>query len=94
MPSHGRASAAAAATAPESSFGPAMFRALMYSLAILHLGPGIAFATLAFGCSDAQPLLGALCAQDQLRAFAGITLGAWLALTAGLALYLKLTRKT
>lgn len=31
-----------------------MLRALVYGLAILHLGPGIAFALVAFGCDPLQ----------------------------------------
>jgi hypothetical protein len=60
-----------------------MLRALLYGLAILHLGPGIAFAVLAFGCDPTQPLLGALCRRDTIGAFIGLTLSFWLLLGAG-----------
>jgi hypothetical protein len=48
-----------------------MLRTLLYGLAILHLGPGIAFAVLAFGCDPSQPLLGAICQKDAISAFLG-----------------------
>jgi hypothetical protein len=57
-----------------------MLRVLVYGLAVLHLGPGIAFAVLAFGCDPSQPYLGALCEQGSLGAFLGITLVIWLVL--------------
>lgn len=69
-----------------------MFRTLLYGLAILHLGPGLAFAALAFGCSEQLPVLGMLCVQDQFHAFALVTLATWATLVAVLVLYLKLKR--
>ena len=60
-----------------------MLRALVYGLAILHLGPGIAFAVLAFGCDPVQPLLGAFCQKDALRTFLGLTVALWAALAGG-----------
>lgn len=60
-----------------------MLRALVYGLAILHLGPGIAFAALAFGCDPAQPLLGALCERSGFGTFLQITAVAWVLLGAG-----------
>jgi len=63
-----------------------MLRALVYGLAILHLGPGIAFAVLAFGCETSQPLLGSLCEGSGFGWFFKITLAAWLVLGAGAAL--------
>jgi hypothetical protein len=53
-----------------------MLRVLLYALAILHLGPGIAFAVLAFGCGD-TPWLGAVCGRGEMPAFAWLTLGLW-----------------
>ena len=57
-----------------------MLRGLIYGLAILHLGPGIAFAVLAFGCDPVRPLLGAVCRTDALGAFMGLTLTLWIVL--------------
>lgn len=62
-----------------------MLRALVYGLTILHLGPGIAFALLAFGCDQPAPLLGALCERSPLSSFAVLTLTAWVILLLGLA---------
>ncbi len=60
-----------------------MLRALLYGLAILHLGPGMAFALLAFGCDPSQPLLGVVCQRDTFGAFQSLTLIFWLALGVG-----------
>ena len=55
-------------------------RALLYGLAILHLGPGVAFGVLAFGCEGAAPALGAVCNKGTLASFALLTVGSWLIL--------------
>jgi hypothetical protein len=60
-----------------------MLRALIYGLAILHLGPGAAFAVLAFGCDPSSQWLGSACQQDTLKLFLGLTLGFWLIPTLG-----------
>ena len=70
-----------------------MLRALLYGLAVLHLGPGIAFAVLAFGCDPSQPLLGALCLKDTLKTFLGLTVALWAVLGAGSALLLWRRRR-
>jgi hypothetical protein len=62
-----------------------MLRALIYGLAILHLGPGIAFALLAFGCGQPGPLLGAPCDSTPLSSFALLTFAAWVLMLLGLA---------
>jgi ABC-type antimicrobial peptide transport system permease subunit len=62
-----------------------MLRALIYGLAILHLGPGVAFALLAFGCGQPGPLLGALCDSNPLSSFALLTAAAWVLMLVGLA---------
>lgn len=62
-----------------------MLRALLYGLTILHLGPGFAFALLAFGCDGATPYLGAICGKSFFFSFALLTAGAWLILGLGLA---------
>lgn len=62
-----------------------MLRLLVYGLAILHLGPGVAFALLAFGCDGANPYLGAVCTKNALPSFALLTIGSWLILGSGLA---------
>ena len=68
-----------------------MLRVVIYALAILHLGPGIAFAVLAFGCG-ALPFLGAICEKSELRAFAILTLGLWLAMSIGVYFKLRASR--
>lgn len=62
-----------------------MLRALVYGLTILHLGPGIAFALLAFGCEAPEPYLRFVCEKDALSSFALLTVGAWVVLLVGLA---------
>ena len=62
-----------------------MLRALIYGLTILHLGPGIAFALLAFGCEAPEPYLRFICERDALSSFALLTVGAWVVLLIGLA---------
>lgn len=69
-----------------------MLRALLVGLAILHLGPGIAFVMLAFGCEGAQPALGEACGKNFFSSFALITAAAWLVLSLGLAAVLLLRR--
>jgi hypothetical protein len=70
-----------------------MVRKLLLFLALLHLGPGVAFALLAFGCDGATPLLrGGVCGRGELAAFAWLTLLAWLLMGLGLA-SLHLLRK-
>lgn len=71
-----------------------MLRALLYGLAILHLGPGIAFAVLAFGCDPSRPILGAVCQGSTLAVFLGLTLAFWLLLGAGTAVMLLIRRRT
>ena len=69
-----------------------MFRALIYGLAILHLGPAMAFGVLAFGCDPGLQLLGSACQKDALQAFLGLTVTFWLMLGAG-ALALRAMRR-
>lgn len=70
-----------------------MFRNLLLGLALLHLGPGAAFALLAFGCDGSVPALGGgVCSQSVFAAFVGLSLLAWLLLGGGLAA-LHLLRK-
>lgn len=57
-----------------------MLRALIYGLTILHLGPGFAFAVVAFGCDSLDPMLGAMCQQDTFALFIHLTLVAWAAM--------------
>ena len=71
-----------------------MLRALLYGLAILHLGPGIAFAVLAFGCDPSRPILGAVCQGNTLAVFLGLTLILWIILGTGTAVVLALRRRT
>jgi len=63
-----------------------VFRRLLVGLALLHLGPGGAFALLAFGCDGTAPALGSgVCGRGELAAFACLTLLAWLVMGLGLA---------
>ena len=55
-----------------------MLRILFHALAVLHLGPGIAFALLAFGCDGLDPALGsAWSATSPMRFFGVVTLVGW-----------------
>lgn len=67
-----------------------MLRLLFHALAVLHLGPGIAFALLAFGCDGPDPALGGLCGASPLRFFLAATAIAWVVL--GLASFGLLRR--
>lgn len=69
-----------------------MLRALVYGLTLLHLGPGIAFALLAFGCEHPEAGLGAVCGKSDLLSFGLLTGGAWLVLIVGLAAGLLVQR--
>lgn len=57
-------------------------RLLFHALAVLHLGPGIAFALSAFGCEGSSPALGNLCASSPMKFFSVATLLAWVVLGA------------
>jgi hypothetical protein len=54
-----------------------MLRALAVGLTLLHLGPGLAFALLAFGCDGTPPPLGEVCFGSGLASFARLTFAAW-----------------
>lgn len=70
-----------------------MFRKLLLALALLHLGPGFAFALLAFGCDGMPPAMGSgICARGGLAGFAWLTLLAWLLMGLGLAAWQALQR--
>lgn len=60
-----------------------MLRALIVGLTILHLGPGLAFALLAFGCEGSDPLLASVCGKGEFAAFGTLTLVGWGLLLAG-----------
>lgn len=60
-----------------------MLRLLLKALVILHLGPGLAFLVLAFGCDGVEPALGAACAGGTLKVFVQLTLALWLLLSLG-----------
>ena len=60
-------------------------RALAWALTLLHLGPGLAFALLAFGCDGEAPGLAALCARGIAASFGLLTAGSWVVLGAVLA---------
>ena len=62
-----------------------MLRIAVHALAVLHLGPGIAFALLAFGCDGPESLLGSLCSPSPMRFFVVVTLCSWVVLGAASA---------
>ena len=70
-----------------------MIRTLLYALAVLHLGPGIAFAVLAFGCDSGLPLLDALCGKSEMWSFAVLTGGRWVVLGVGAFVRLRWGRR-
>ncbi len=69
-----------------------MLRALIIGLTILHLGPGVAFIAVAFGCDATRPLLGAVCQTSPFATFLGITLAAWAIMVAGTVVVVLLRR--
>ncbi|MFM2059854.1 MAG: hypothetical protein RLY71_4239 [Pseudomonadota bacterium] len=54
-----------------------MFRLIVHSLTILHLGPGLAFLVMAFGCDGVTPALGSVCEGNSIRLFLSIMFGTW-----------------
>ncbi|MGP1718364.1 MAG: hypothetical protein ACTS9Y_14415 [Methylophilus sp.] len=68
-----------------------MLRALIYGLAILHLGPGFAFAVVAFGCDGLDPALGQICQQDSFALFIRLALVAWAVMISALLLKIIIT---
>ncbi|MDP8568695.1 hypothetical protein [Methylophilus aquaticus] len=71
-----------------------MFRALIYALSILHLGPGFAFAVVAFGCDSSLSWFESICQQDTFSAFIKLTLGAWAVMIVVLLAVLAYSRST
>jgi hypothetical protein len=69
-----------------------MLKSLLVGLTLLHLGPGIAFALLAFGCEGSEPWLRGVCAPRPLASFAGLTVVSWLVLGAGIVVWQLLQR--
>ena len=69
-----------------------MSRALIKAIALFHLGPGIAFLLLAFGCDGIDPSLGSACSGGALRSFGVLTLLSWLAIGALLGFQVAITR--
>ncbi len=69
-----------------------MLRGLIYGLSILHLGPGFAFAVVAFGCDDTFSLLQVVCQQDAFAAFIKLTLAAWGVMIFAVLLKLLITK--
>jgi hypothetical protein len=63
-----------------------VLRGLIYCLSILHLGPGFAFAVVAFGCDGNASSAGleSICQQDTFAAFIKLTLAAWGVMVAAL----------
>jgi hypothetical protein len=58
-----------------------MIRTLLAALAILHLGPGLAFAVLAFGCDGSGGGVPLVCGHNVLLSFVGLTVLGWLLLS-------------
>jgi hypothetical protein len=69
-----------------------MLRALIYGLAILHLGPGFAFAVVAFGCDGDSQLLSSICQQDAFAVFLKLTVIAWAVMITGLLLEIYISK--
>jgi len=69
-----------------------VLRGLIYGLSILHLGPGFAFAVVAFGCDGAAPALENICQQDTFAAFIKLTLTAWAVMITALLLKMTITK--
>jgi hypothetical protein len=61
-----------------------MLRTLLLGLTLLHLGPGIAFVLLAFGCEGEPPAIGDVCTMGAWRSFATLTVGGWVVAGTGL----------
>ena len=59
-----------------------MLRTVLAAITILHLGPGIAFAMLAFGCDGDSLVLGNMCGHNSVLSFVAITALSWLILGA------------
>lgn len=68
---------------------PTLKRLLIAGLVLLHLGPGLAFAGLAFGCEGVRPWLGSHCEAGALRIFAVLTLLVWALLSAAALSFLS-----
>jgi hypothetical protein len=64
-----------------------MLRWLIYGLGILHLGPGIAFGLMAFGCEGEAPPLGTVCSASVFSGFGLLTGACWLTLIAASAAF-------
>lgn len=69
-----------------------MLRGLIYGLSILHLGPGFAFAVVAFGCDGTAPALESICQQHTFAAFIKLTLSAWAVMITALLLKIFMTK--
>lgn len=69
-----------------------MLRGLIYGLSILHLGPGFAFAVVAFGCDSDVNALATLCLPDTFSAFIRLTLMAWAVMIVALLLKIYITK--
>lgn len=62
-----------------------MLRVLLQSLAVLHLGPALAFALIAFACEGSPPYPISACESSTLGSFAWLTVAVWLLLAVALA---------
>jgi hypothetical protein len=58
-----------------------MYRTLIAALTILHLGPGLAFVLLAFGCDGSGGGIPLVCGHNVVLSFAALTLAGWLVLS-------------
>jgi len=71
-----------------------MLRTIVLVLALLHLGPGLAFAIVAFGCDGATPALGNWCGRASISSFGKITVLIWLLLASGYAVWIWMKRSS
>lgn len=66
-----------------------MIRLLFHGLAVLHLGPGVAFAWMALGCGGDLPWLDDWCGDGSIAYFLQVTVVVWLVLGAASAWWLR-----
>lgn len=69
-----------------------MLRFFIYGLTILHLGPGLAFVALAFGCDASTRWIGHICQMGAFSGFIRLTLLIWAILTIALLTKLVIER--
>lgn len=63
-----------------------MPRLMIFGLAVLHLGPAVAFGIHAFGCDGFSPALGVGYCEPMVSSFVWTTVAAWGAMALAVAL--------